>query len=90
MICGCTPEHPTYGAHLRDKNIRVAYCQSWKGQDATAARRTDRELSEYKSARDQGIQPTGTGLHQTRAALDMSDHMGRPFDGANLTSNLEL
>lgn len=86
MTCSCGQGHATYGACLRAKNIRVAYCQSWKGADATRAKNVKRELAAYKSAREQGIQPVGTRMHQVRNALDISDRTGKAFDGANLTS----
>lgn len=80
--CTCGQGCPTFGACIRRKGIRVAYCQSWKNFDYTRAKRNDRELAEYKSARDQGIQPNGTQIHQTRAALDFSDSIGVAYDGA--------
>lgn len=64
---------------MRAKSIRVGWSQSAKGLDASAEKAKWRELNLYKSARDQGIQPGGTQEHQVRAALDISDQMGKPF-----------
>lgn len=81
--CTCGKGHETYGACLRAKNIRVAYCASWKNFDRTRAKRNERELAEYANARAQGVQPAGTQLHQTRTALDISDYTGKPYDAAS-------
>ena len=72
---------------MRAKNIRVAYCQSWKNQDYTHARQNERELAEYKRAREQGIQPAGTALKQVRKALDVSDQSGTAYNAANPVAN---
>lgn len=80
--CTCGQGHQTFGACIRAKGIRIAYCQSWKGSDYTRSRENDRELAAYQSARAQGIQPAGTQLYQTRAALDHSDSIGAAFNAA--------
>ena len=77
MACrkGCpTQDHRSWGECARQSGIRVGRV------DATTEKRWDRELDEYRAARRQGIQPEGTRLEQTRAALDASDALGRPFD----------
>jgi hypothetical protein len=71
---GCTTKnHRSYGECLRDAapviNLRATPNNAW-----------DRELETYRSAREQGIQPTGTTLQATRDALDISDHTGKAFD----------
>lgn len=86
-FCTCGAGHKTFGACMRAKNIRVGYCRSASNLDYTAEKRNTRELSAYKAARDQKVQPAGTGLYQTQTALEVSDRMGRPFDASNLTSN---
>lgn len=68
---------------MRAKNIRVAYCQSWKNFDYTRTKNNERELAEYASARRQGIQPAGTQMGQVREALDISDELGRAYDAAS-------
>lgn len=81
--CSCGEGHETFGACMRAKNLRVAYCQSWKGTDYTRARQNARELDTYKRAREQGIQPAGTTLSAVRKALDASDKMGKAFNAVN-------
>lgn len=88
MPSNCSPrcptqDHVTYGACLRAKGMRVAYCRSAEGMDATRQRRWDSELQAYRDARRQGIQPEGTSMTKIRQALDTSDRTGTPF-GADL------
>ena len=78
--CTCGQGHQTYGECLRAKNIRIGYCRSANNFDLTRAKRVEHELTEYASARKQGIQPAGTQLHQVRHALNMSDATGSAFD----------
>lgn len=87
MTCSCG-NHETFGACVRAKNIRVGYCKSHVGLDATAEKNKDRELALYRSAREQGVQPSGTRAAQTRLALDVSDATGRPFNGADMAGSL--
>lgn len=78
--CTCGAGHTTFGACIRAKNLRVAYCQSHNGKDATKQQQWDRELDMYAAARSEGIQPRGTSEGHVRAALEISDATGRPFD----------
>jgi hypothetical protein len=84
--CSCGDGHETYGACLRAKNLRIGYCKSHVGIDYTRQKQWDQELSLYRDARDQGVQPAGTQTHQTRLALDVSDKSGKAFDASNMTS----
>ena len=78
MACRSACDHPgthrTYGECVRASGVRIGQV------DATVQRSWDGELEAYRSARAQGIQPSGTSLAQTRAALDASDRMGAPYD----------
>lgn len=78
--CSCGAGHATFGECMRAKNIRVAYCQSWKGTDYTRVKKNARELEAYKRAREQGIQPAGTTLSAVQKALDASDLTGTAFN----------
>lgn len=78
--CPSPGSHSSWGECQRAKNIKVAWCQSAKGLDATAEKKKDRELAAYRSARAQGIQPGGTSLAHTTAATAISDASGRAFD----------
>lgn len=80
--CTCGAGHETFGACIRAKNIRVAYCQSASNRDYTAERAKERELAEYKNARAQGIQPASTFTKDIRAAVDVSNATGRAYDAA--------
>jgi hypothetical protein len=39
------------------------------------------ELQAYRDARKQGIQPTGTSMAKIQAAVDLSNKVGKAFDG---------
>lgn len=78
--CTCGKGHETFGACMRAKHIRVGWCQSGRGLDASAERDKDRELNLYAAARRQGIQPAGTSTHQTLTALEISDRAGFAYD----------
>lgn len=77
---GCpTPgEHKSWGACARAANLRVAYC-GIGGGDATEQKRWDDELSLYRSARAQGVQPEGTKTKQIEAALRASEAVGAAY-----------
>lgn len=82
MACrtGCaTKDHASYAECLRSAALRVAYCNSAGGMDYTAQKAWDRELSAYKDARAEGIQPAGTKASQVENAKRISDSAGRAF-----------
>lgn len=78
--CTCGEGHETFGACLRAKNIRVAYCQSARNLDASAEKAKERELAGYQAARRQGVQPASTFTKDVRAAMEISDRTGVAFD----------
>lgn len=63
--CGCA----TYGEHLRNKGVRVAYTNSTNGQDASKQKRWDKELSRYRDLTASGVEPQGT----THADMDRAE-----------------
>ncbi len=76
---GCkTRDHATWGECMRAKNAVVAYC-GIAGGDASKQKRWDSELSAYRDARAQGIQPEGTTRSKIDAALSASDRAGAAF-----------
>lgn len=77
--CSVDEPHETFGACMRAKNIRVAYCQSWKGLDATRQKNFDKDLNAYASARRQGIQPPSTLRPAVDAAVRASDKTGTAY-----------
>ena len=44
-----------------------------------SARKWDKELALYRSAREQGIQPEGTSTAKIRKAIDISNKTGKAF-----------
>lgn len=83
MACttGCaTQDHASYGECLRGKNLRVAYCNSAGGMDYTEQKKWDASLDNYREARAQGIQPSGTRPDQVRNAVAISDATGTAFE----------
>lgn len=87
--CTCGAGHETFGACIRAKNIRVAYCQSSRGLDASAEKSKERELAEYASARKHGIQPASTFTKDVRHAVEMSERTGAAYDAAKGLPPLE-
>lgn len=76
---GCaTKDHKSWGECARAANLKVAYC-GIGGGDATAQNRWDGELSLYRAARAQGVQPDGTKRHQVEAALKASEAVGAAY-----------
>lgn len=70
-----TKDHQTFGECVRSAGIKVGYCGQG-GLDASAEKKWQRELAEYKSARAQGVQPSGTKLADTRRAMEISEKTG--------------
>lgn len=82
MACrtGCiTKDHESYAACLRDGAARVAYCDSANNRDATQQKKWDRELDAYRAAKAEGLQPSGTKMHQIESAKRISDATGSAF-----------
>jgi hypothetical protein len=59
--------------------VRVAYCNSANGYDATKQKRWDAELASYRAARAEGIEPAGTTQKQIDLARKVSDLTGQAF-----------
>lgn len=82
---GCpTQSHASYAECLRDSGIRVAYTNSANGYDLTKQKRWDQELSDYREARRQGIQPDGTTRRAIDKAVRISDETGTAYTGGVL------
>ena len=74
---GCpTKDHRTLGECMRSKGVKVAYCNSAGGMDATAQKKWDAELNSYAEARRQGVQPSGTKTRQIENAMKISEATG--------------
>lgn len=87
--CTCGAGHETFGACIRAKNIRVAYCQSARNLDLSSEKAKEKELGEYAAARKQGIQPASTFTKDIRHAVEMSNKTGRAYDAAKGLPPLE-
>lgn len=90
MTCrsGCkTQDHASYHECLRDAGTRTYLAAPSRGLDGTAQKRWDKELSDYRDARRQGIQPDGTTKAKVERAVKASDlagaAYGRDFSGAD-------
>jgi len=70
-MCKCEGEdHPTYGACLRSKNLRIGYAASAKGLDKTDQDRLDKDLALYREAREGGLQPNSTKRADVIATME--------------------
>jgi hypothetical protein len=73
-----TKDHATFGACMRSKGLYVAPNLS----DTGASKRWDSELSAYRDARRQGVQPAGTTMAKVNEAMRLSDSTGVAFQAA--------
>ena len=85
---GCkTKDHETYGQCLSAANIRAAATMN-----NPFSSDVKKELSAYRSARVNGIQPEGTTMNKVKEAESASRALGRPYNAnvdppANLIVN---
>ena len=63
-VCPCRAGHPTWGACIRAKNIRIGQV------DATEQKKWDRDLALYREARDGGLQPNTTKRADVEATME--------------------
>jgi hypothetical protein len=76
---GCREgNHTSWGECLRAARITVTPVD---GQ----AKKIDHELTSYAEARRQGVQPAGTRLAQTEAAVQASQAAGAAWDASTNT-----
>jgi len=73
-----TQDHKTFGECMRAKNLQLNPNLSNTG----ASKAWDAELSAYRDARAQGIQPSGTTMAKVREAVDISNATGVAYKGA--------
>lgn len=81
MACrtGCrTKDCKSYAECCRNSNVQV-------GPVWTNSKAIGKELNAYAEARRQGIQPAGTNLYQTEAAVRASDDTGKAWDASSGT-----
>ena len=87
---GCpTPGvHRTWGECMRAKNTRVGWANSAAGLDLSKEKRFQKELSDYRSAREQGVQPAGTTGARVQEAMRLSEDTGRAFNAEKPVESL--
>jgi hypothetical protein len=77
---GCrSKDHQSYDACLKAANVRTYLASPSKGLDGTGQKRWDKELSDYRAARRQGIQPDGTTKAKIEQAVRLSDAAGAAY-----------
>lgn len=74
-----TRDHESFGACMRGKALKIAYCNSASGRDYTEQKRWDANLAAYKEARNQGIQPASTDRAAVDRAVAISDKHGKAY-----------
>lgn len=82
MACrtGCrSKDHDSYDSCLKAANVRTYLASPSKGLDGTAQKRWDGELSQYRDARRQGVQPDGTTARAVTEAMRLSDAAGAAY-----------
>ncbi len=82
MACrsGCADQDcPNYSACLRKANVQSLYAQPSKGLDMSREKKWRRELSDYRDARKQGIEPDGTSRQAIDRAVRISDQTGQAY-----------
>ena len=74
-----TKDHESWGACVKAKNLKTAYCQDWKGADATRQKKADKSLDAYQQARKEGMQPKTTQVRDVQHAIQQSDKTGTAY-----------
>jgi hypothetical protein len=72
-----TKSHYTFGECLKDKGIRAIGYQVSRGRDDL--NRTDRELSAFRDAVNQGVMPDGTTKQKVEDAMILSNEVGAAY-----------
>jgi len=72
-----TKDHATFGECVR--GVRTVWCREAAGLDASAERRKDRELAEYRRLKREGSQPASTRRGDLERAKRMSDRAGKAY-----------
>jgi hypothetical protein len=75
---GCkTKSHLTYGECLRSKSVSAIGYKISLGQDDL--NRSDRELSAFRDAVNQGVMPDGTTKQKVEDAMILSNEVGAAY-----------
>ena len=74
-------KNPCFGC--RAKTIQMSTGDAGRAENM-AAKKWDKELSDYRDARKQGIQPAGTSQKQIQEAVEASQNMGKAFNAETM------
>ena len=75
---GCpSQDHTDWGECLRASNLQMS---SGDASRPTSQKKWNSELTAYRNARKQGIQPAGTTMAQVEKAIKASDKAGKAYD----------
>ena len=78
---GCrTRDHLTWGECARAAHIRLSGLESLGVASRDTQKAWDKELADYRSAREQGVQPAGTSAAKVAHAMKWSEAKGRAFN----------
>ena len=83
MACrtGCkTQNHLNWGDCLRASNLELSTGDA-NNKKGMTEKKWNAELNAYRDARAQGIQPSGTTLQKVQEAVDISNWVGKAYDG---------
>ena len=83
MACrtGCpTQDHANWGECLRASNLEFGTGDA-NSNVTLPKKKFEAELQAYRDARRQGIQPTGTSMAKVQQAVELSNKVGKAFDG---------
>jgi len=82
MSCrsGCpTQDHGNWGDCLRASGLQLSTGDAGSSKQMSQ-KKWDSELTAYKSAIDQGIEPATTNMKDIRGAVELSNIAGKAFD----------
>lgn len=74
-----TKSHYTFGECLKDKGVGTVGYRISKRMEYRDTHRTDRELSMFRDAVNQGIMPDGTTEQKVQDAMILSNEFGAAY-----------
>lgn len=77
---GCKEKnHESYAECLRNSGVQVNTGDAGRAESMTS-KKWESELSAYRDARAQGIQPAGTSMKAVAESLEASDKIGKAYN----------
>lgn len=77
---GCkTKDHYTFGECLQAKSVSAIGYQPSKGMEYKDTHRTDRDLTAFRDAVNQGVMPDGTTYQKVEDAMIASNEVGAAY-----------